>query len=238
MKIVVVVPAYNARETIESVFQRIPADMYDRLHEIIIVNDGSKDGTQEIMKKILGNYDKVKLLTHEVNKGYGATQKTGFKEALKDGADVCVLLHSDGQYPPEMLSQMIEPFKSEADVVMGSRILGGSPLKGGMPFYKYLGNRVLTFIENLAYGMNISEFHTGYMLYSRKTLENIPFERLSDSFHFDGEMVMMAGKNNLRIVEVPIPTRYAGETSHLNPITYGLDVLGIVIKYKLGKYDF
>lgn len=239
MKIVIVTPAYNAEKTIESVFKRIPKDFYNQIFKIIVVNDGSKDNTTKVIEILGKKYDKILLLTHQVNKGYGAAQKTGFNKSVEFKADVVVLLHSDGQYAPELLPKMVKPIvEGKADVVMGSRFLGGGALKGGMPLYKYIGNRILTKIENIAYRMNISEFHTGYMLYSKKALNTIKFNRLSETFHFDGEMVMMAGKKGLRIFEIGIPTRYAEEASHLKPIKYGLDVLKIIIKEKMGKYNF
>jgi len=134
---------------------------------------------------------------------------------------------------------MISPIeKGKADVVLGSRMLGGEALKGGMPLYKYLGNRFLTFIENIAYGMNITEYHTGYMVYSKKALNTIPFKKLSDTYHFDGEMIMMSGKKKLRIAQIPISTHYGNEKSHLKPIKYGMDVLRIIWRNWTGKYDF
>lgn len=239
MKIVIVMPAYNAAKTIESVFDRIPKDFWHKIDHVLIVNDGSKDNLPEVIGRIRKKYHKIGVLTHPQNRGYGAAQKTGFTEAVRLGADIAVLLHSDGQYAPEILQKMVAPIENgEADVVLGSRMLGGGALKGGMPLYKYLGNRGLTIIENLAYGMHISEYHTGYMIYSRKALATIPFTRLSNTFHFDGEMVMMSGKKRLRIREVPIPTRYAEEKSHLKPIKYGIDVLKIIWRNWMGKYDF
>ncbi len=239
IKILIVMPTYNAAKTIASVFGRIPSDIYKRLYKIIVVDDGSRDKTNLVLKKLKKRYSKILLITHNVNKGYGATQKTGFNKAVEYGADLAVLLHSDGQYAPEVLDRLIEPIISgNADVVLGSRILGGEALKGGMPLYKYIGNRTLTFIENVAYGTNLSEFHTGYMAYSKKALKEIKFNMLSDTFHFDGEMVMMASKYKLCIKEVPVPTRYADEVSYLKPIKYGFDVLKIIIKNFMGKYDF
>lgn len=239
MKIVIVMPAYNAAKTIESVFHRIPKASYKRVHKIIVVNDGSIDNTAEVIKRLSKKYKKILQLNHPHNMGYGAAQKTGFNKAVELGVDIAILLHSDGQYAPELLPKMVKPIEeNKADVVMGSRFLGGGALQGGMPLYKYLGNRFLTAIENLAYGMNISEFHTGYMIYSKKALRTIKFDKLSESFHFDGEMVMMSGKKGLRILEIGIPTRYAEEKSHLKPIRYGLKVLHIIIKEKIGKYDF
>ncbi len=239
MNIVIVMPAYRAAKTIGAVFERIPRQFYDSLKNIVVVNDGSTDDTAEVLKALEKRYPKISVIAHEKNRGYGAAQKTGFAEAVRLDADIAILLHSDGQYPPEMLPKMIAPISDgNADVVIGSRILGGEALKGGMPLYKYLGNRFLTALENIAYGMDISEYHTGYCIYSRKALQRIPFDRLSDTFHFDGEMIMMSGKKGLRLREIGIPTRYADEKSHLNPFIYGLDVLRIILRHKMGKYDF
>ncbi|MEM4247141.1 MAG: glycosyltransferase family 2 protein [Candidatus Woesearchaeota archaeon] len=239
MRIVIVMPAYNAAKTIESVFDRIPKDFWRKVYRVVVVNDGSKDNLPEVLRRIKKKYRKITVLTHDLNRGYGAAQKTGFTEAVRLGADIAVLLHSDGQYAPEILQKMIAPIENgEADVVLGSRMLGGEALKGGMPLYKYIGNRALTFIENIAYGMNITEYHTGYMVYSKRALATIPFTRLSNTFHFDGEMIMMSGKKKLRIREVRIPTRYAEEKSHLKPIKYGIDVLKIIWRNLTGKYDF
>jgi len=237
-KMVVVIPAYNCALTLESVFKRISKKSLSRIYRFVVVNDGSKDNTLDVINSLKKKY-KIELINFSQNRGYGAVQKVGFRRAFDIGADIGLLLHSDGQYPPEMIDQMLEPILlSRADVVLGSRILGGGALKGGMPLYKYLGNRALTILENIIFGMNISEYHTGYTVYSRKALAAIPFEKLSNTFHFDGEMIMMSGKKKLRIKEIPIPTRYADEKSHLNAISYGLDVLNILFKYLIGKYNF
>lgn len=237
-KIVIVMPAYNAGKTIASVFSRIPKKFLKQVSEFIVVDDGSKDDTPEKIKLLSKRY-KIKKLRHEQNRGYGAAQKTGFTKAIKMKAGIAVLLHSDGQYPPELLPTIISPVATgTADMVLGSRILGGSALKGGMPLHRYLGNRLLTALENLAYGLNISEYHTGYIAYSGKALKAIPLTRLSNTFHFDGEMILMASKRKLRIREIPIPTHYGYEKSYLNPFTYGLDVLKIIAKNFMGKYNF
>jgi glycosyltransferase involved in cell wall biosynthesis len=184
-------------------------------------------------------HPKLEVLLHEHNKGYGGAQKTGFTRALELGADVAVLLHADGQYAPEAMERLYAPLlRDEADVVLGSRMKDyRSALRGGMPFYKFAANIGLTTLENLAYGMKLSEYHSGYMLYSRRALEKIPFEKLSDTFHFDGEMLLMAGKKKLRIADLPIPTHYGDEESHLKPIPYGLEVLKVILKNFQGKYD-
>jgi len=236
LKITAVMPAYNVEKLIGRTVERIPQNS---IHELVIINDGSKDGTGRVASQIKRDGIEVKFIDFEKNRGYGAVQKAGFNAALEGGADVVVLLHSDGQYAPELLPKLLKPFyKEKADVVQGSRMLGGGALKGGMPLYKYLGNRFLTAIENIAYGMDMAEYHSGYMLYSRRALESIPFMKLSDTFHFDGEMLMMAGKKKLKIEEIPIPTKYAEEKSNLKSLQYGIDVLKIVYKYLKGGYDF
>ncbi|MCH8003672.1 MAG: glycosyltransferase family 2 protein [Nanoarchaeota archaeon] len=236
-KIIVVMPAYDVGKKVETVFKRVPESILKKISKFIVVNDGSTDNTANILKLLSKSY-KIKVISHNPNKGYGAAQKSGLKEALRMKADIVVLLHSDGQHAPEVMDNLLYPIeKNQADVVQGSRILGGKALKEGMPMYKYFGNRILTFIENLSYGMNMAEYHSGYMVYSRKTLETIPFEKLTDKFHFDGEMLLVAKKKGLRIKEIPIPTKYAEEKSHLNPITYGIEVLKTIINYWRGKYN-
>ncbi|MBI2664908.1 glycosyltransferase family 2 protein [Candidatus Woesearchaeota archaeon] len=237
-KIIIVMPAYNAGKTVTGVFERIPKPFLKQISEFIVVDDGSKDDTANKIAQLSRKY-KIKKLVHEQNRGYGGAQKTGFTEAIKANADIAILLHSDGQYPPELLPTIIIPIISgEADMVLGSRILGGKALQGGMPLHRYLGNRFLTIIENMAYGLNISEYHTGYIAYSKKALNSIPLLKLSDTFHFDGEMILMASKKKLKIREIPIPTHYGYEKSYLNPITYGMDVLKIIFKNMIGKYNF
>jgi hypothetical protein len=177
------------------------------------------------------------VLTHPVNRGYGEAEKTLLRYALQEAAQVGIVLHSDGQYSPEKIVDLLEPFdRNTADLVQGSRMLGGGALRGGMPFYKFAANKLLTAIENRAFGMRLAEYHSGYMLYSRKALETIPFEKLSGSFDFDLEMIVLAHVKGLRIAEIAIPTIYAGEKSHLRPVKYGLDVLSVVREYRRGKY--
>jgi len=237
-RIFVVIPAYQAADTIGDVLARVPRQTRDQIVKFLVVNDGSTDDTERVVKALAARDCKIELINHPQNRGYAAAQKTGLRAALNQGADIAVLLHSDGQYAPEMMPTLLEPLlRDEADVVQGSRMLGGA-LKGGMPLYKYIANKTLTFVENLAYGLHMAEYHSGYMLYNRKTLESIPFERLSNTYHFDGEMILMASKRKLRIREIPIPTHYGREKSYLNPIKYGFDVLGIILKNALGQYDF
>jgi glycosyltransferase involved in cell wall biosynthesis len=237
--IFIIMPAYKVEHLIEAVIKRIPSDIWKKVSQLVIINDGSPDNTIGVIKKLSKRYKKLHIIDKKINEGYARAQKTGFKYALKKGADIVVLLHSDGQYAPELLPKLLKPLEEDkADVVQGSRILGGKALQGKMPMYKYIANRILSILENLTYGMNVAEYHSGYMLYSKKALEKIPFEKLSNTFHFDGEMIFMSGKKGLKFKELPITTTYAGETSNLKPIQYGFDVLKIMWDYKMGKYDF
>jgi glycosyltransferase involved in cell wall biosynthesis len=236
-KIFIIMPAYNAGKTIERVFARIPDHVKKRVRQYVVVNDGSSDDTDAALDRLKRQYPDLVVLKHEKNFGYGAAEKTLLNYALKEGAEVAILLHSDGQYSPEKIPDLIKPFdNNQADIVQGSRMMGGGALKGGMPLYKFAANKALTFIENLSFGMKMAEFHSGYMLYTRKALLEIPFNKLSDSFDFDLEMLVMAKIRGLRIVEAPIPTIYANEASHLNPVKYGFDVLAVVRDYLGGKY--
>jgi len=226
LKVCIVIPAYNAETTLEQVFSRIPDGEY---HRIIVVDDGSTDHTADIARK-----HGVELLRHEYNRGYGAAQKTGYRRALELGADLTVLLHADAQYAPEEMPSLIKAaVDQDADIVLGSRVLGGEMLEGGMPLIRYIGNRLLTKIENLTLGTDISEFHTGYRVYTSRALKALNFEDYTDNFHFDSEILIEAKEKGFRIVEVPISTRYAGERSYLNPVTYGIQVLLLILRYKL-----
>lgn len=233
----VLMPAYNAGATIEKVFARIPPEAKGRIRRYVAVNDGSKDDTAAALARLQKDFPSLVVLTHETNRGYGEAEKTLLRYALGEGAEVAILLHSDGQYSPEKIPELLVPFDmGTADLVQGSRMLGGGALRGGMPLYKFVANKALTALENWAFGLKLAEYHSGYMLYSRKTLETIPFEKLSGSFDFDLEMIVLARVKGLRIAEIAIPTIYAGEKSHLRPIRYGLDVLKVVRDYRRGKY--
>ena len=235
----IMMPAYNAGKTIERVFERIPVEVHSSVLYYIVVNDGSTDNTPEALARLQLRYPNFVVLDHKVNNGYGGAEKALLRHAASTEAKICVLLHADGQYAPEELPRLITPFEEEnADMVQGSRMADGGhrALKGAMPLYKYMANRVLSAIENLAFDMQLAEYHSGYMLYSKRALLEIPFEKLSDSFCFDQEMLVMAKINGLKIVERPIPTYYGDEVSHLKPIRYGFNVLSLVWKYKRGYY--
>ena len=233
----VLMPAYNAGATIEKVFARIPPEARRRIRRYVVVNDGSTDDTAAALVRLEKEFPTLTALAHPNNRGYGEAEKTLLRHALREGVDAGIVLHSDGQYSPEKIVELLEPFdRDTADLVQGSRMLDGGALRGGMPLYKYTANKALTAIENRAFGMKLAEYHSGYMLYSRKALETIPFEKLSGTFEFDLEMIVLARVKGLRIAEIAIPTIYAGEKSHLNPIKYGFGVLSVVRDYKRGKY--
>ncbi len=237
-KIFIAIPAYNCQNSITRVIQRIPASLHKRIAKIVIANDASQDNTAKVLTKLTSKYPKIKVLTNKSNQRYAGTQKVLYKFALKNEADIVVLLHDDGQYAPEEMDRLIEPIiNNQADVVQGSRMLG-NPLAGGMPISKYLGNIIMGQIENLICGMKMAEWHSGYMAYSKKALTTIPFAKLGQSFHFDGEMLFMAHKKSLVIKQVPISTNFYGDArSYLQPIKYIKDWLQIMQAYQRGEYD-
>jgi glycosyltransferase involved in cell wall biosynthesis len=219
------------------IFVLMPAAVRERVERYVVVNDGSTDDTAAALDRLRTQFPNLVALRHEVNRGYGGTQKTLISYAVNHGADVGIGLHSDGQYSPESIPDLMAPFDEDtADIVQGSRMLGGGALRGNMPLYKFVANKSLTAIENWAFGLRLAEYHSGYMLYSRKAMMAVPFQKLSDSFDFDLEMIVMAKVKGLRIREIAIPTIYADEVSHLRPVQYGMRVLKVVRDYKLGKY--
>jgi glycosyltransferase involved in cell wall biosynthesis len=230
-KIVVVMPAYNAAKTLKITYDSIPHKVVD---QIILVDDGSTDQTLEIARQL-----QLTVFVHTRNYGYGANQKTCYAEALKERADIVVMLHPDYQYDPALLPELLAPIKSgEADIVLGSRFLMGNALEQGMPWWKFLGNRFLTTLENWTLGLNLAEYHTGYRAYSRRALEQIPFSFNSDSFVFDQEMLVQAAHLGFRIKEVPVPTNYfpaASSASFVDSVVYGLSILVLLGRFLLHK---
>lgn len=197
-KIVVVMPAYNAAKTLKITYDAIPHQAVD---QIILVDDGSTDRTLEIAREL-----QLTVFVHTRNFGYGANQKTCYTEALKEGADIVVMLHPDYQYDPTLLPEILAPIKSgEADIVLGSRFLSGSTMQQGMPWWKFIGNKFLTALENWTLGLNLSEYHTGYRAYTRRVLEQINFSMNSDKFVFDQELLVQASNFDFVIKEVPVP---------------------------------
>lgn len=224
-------PAYNAEKTLERTVSEIDRDLVD---EIILVDDCSRDQTSQKARD-LG----LRVIVHEKNRGYGGNQKTCYKTALDSGADLIVMVHPDYQYTPKLLPAMTGMLANGLfDVVLGSRILGGGALKGGMPTYKYIANRALTWIQNLITGMKLSEYHTGYRAYTRKVLETVPFEENSDDFVFDNQFLVQSHFLGFKIGEVTCPTKYFDDASSINfkrSVQYGLGCLWTSVEYFLAK---
>ncbi len=224
-RIVCVLPAYNAARTLERTVKGVTPDTVDRF---ILVDDCSRDATVQVAQGLAQDYP-VRIIHHSQTLGYGANQKTCYRAALEEGAEVVVMLHPDYQYEPRLLGVLAGLVSSGVyDVALGSRILGRGALAGGMPLYKYAANRVLTLLENLLLGQKLSEYHTGYRAYSRRALESVPFERNSDDFVFDNEILVQLHLAGFRIGEISVPTRYSAESSSINfgrCVVYGLGVL-------------
>jgi glycosyltransferase involved in cell wall biosynthesis len=238
MSISVFVPAYNAEGTIEGVLKRIPTHLWPSLKNVWIVNDGSTDRTGQVVEYLSRSYEQVNLVQFVSNKGYGAAVKAGLAACRNDGCDAAVCLHSDGQYPPEAIPEFVRTMRDKRlDVLQGSRIASGTALSGGMPLYKYAANRALTKAANRVFGLRMSDYYSGFLCYSRRALDTIGFDRLSDSFDFDLEVIASARRLGLAIGELPIPTRYAGEKSYLNPVTYGLRVVGVLGRFVASRYS-
>jgi glycosyltransferase involved in cell wall biosynthesis len=231
-KVVVVMPAYNAGRTLRMTYEELPKDA---VNLVILVDDGSTDATLEIARD-LG----LEIFVHDKNYGYGANQKTCYTEALRAGCDIVVMVHPDYQYDPTLVPKIIEPIvKGEADLVLGSRLKGGgSAIQHGMPWWKYVSNRFLTEVENLAFGLHLSEFHTGYRAFSREVLEAVNFRMNSDGFVFDQEIIAQTVAARLRIAEIAVPVRYFPEASSASfgaSCVYGLKILWVVTRYLLHR---
>jgi glycosyltransferase involved in cell wall biosynthesis len=234
-KVIVVMPAYKASQTLERTYKEIPFDLVD---EVILVDDHSPDNTVDVAKSLGIKH----VIRHDKNKGYGGNQKTCYNKALELNGDIVIMLHPDYQYTPLLLTAMISIIGNELyPVVFGSRILGMGALRGGMPMYKYIANRFLTLFQNILLGQKLSEYHTGYRAFSREVLEKVPFERCDDDFVFDNEMIAQIFWHGFDIAEVTCPTKYFDEASSINFMRsskYGLGVLRVSIKYRLAKWGF
>ena len=237
MKIAVIIPAYKAAETLPGVIESLPVELPDCGGKVIIVNDGSPDNTGEVAEELEKQHLHVIAVHHEKNRGYGGALKTGLKHAYDMGYEVFPIVHSDGQYAPHLALALCVPIlENKALIVQGSRLKGGGAREGGMPATFYYANRGLTIMENLTFGTKMAEFHSGYMVYSRQLLEEVPYQDLQDNYNFDAEMIVMAHIAGHRCAEIPIPTRYDDETSTLSPIPYGINVLKMMWRYTLGHY--
>lgn len=241
-KIGVLIVAYNAVSTLRAVLDRIPPAMRDRIDEVFVFDDCSKDDTYllGVGYKAETGWDKLKIYRNEQNLGYGGNQKKGYRYAIDNGFDIVVLLHGDGQYAPEIMADLVDPLeRGEAEAVFGSRMMiPGAALRGKMPLYKYVGNKILTFFENRMLGMNLTEFHSGYRAYDVHALAKIPFEKNTNDFHFDTEIIIQFHQHKLRIAETPIPTYYGDEICHVNGMKYAKDVARAVIQYRLTQSGF
>jgi glycosyltransferase involved in cell wall biosynthesis len=230
-KVVVVMPAYNAEKTLRMTYAELP---HDRVDCVILVDDGSSDETIRIAREL-----KLEVFVHDRNYGYGANQKTCYREALKAEADIVVMVHPDYQYDPTLLPEIIRPIEEDrADVVFGSRLYNGTALREGMPWWKYIANRFLTGLENRVFGLKLTEFHTGYRAYRRSALEGVNVEMNSDNFIFDQEIVAQFVDLKMRIAEIPVPTRYfpqASSCSFTASCQYGLSVLAVLTRYILHR---
>ena len=233
----VLIVAYNAITTLSSVLNRIPPEVWKNVEEVAVFDDASPDETHVVgvgYKAVTG-IEKLTVLRNEKNLGYGGNQKLGYSYFLNKGFDVVVLLHGDGQYAPEILADMYAPIvNGEADAVFGSRMMKefGGARKGGMPLYKFVGNKILTFAENKALGMSLTEFHSGYRAYSLEALKKIVMSKMTDDFHFDTEIIIKLHHQGFRIKEVPIPTYYGDEICYVNGMKYARDVFKALVRYK------
>lgn len=231
-KIIVVLPAYNAELTLEQTYWEIPFDIVD---DVVLVDDKSRDNTADKAKELGIQH----IIVHTDNKGYGGNQKSCYNKALELGGDIVIMLHPDYQYTPKLLQSMAFLIANEVyPVVLGSRILGKGALKGGMPMYKYISNRLLTFFQNMLFNQKLSEYHTGYRAFSKEVLERIRYNDNSDDFIFDNEMVAQIFYAGFEIAEITCPTKYFEEASSINlsrSITYGLGVLKVSLLYRLTK---
>lgn len=235
-KIGIFVVAYNAIEHLIPTLQRIPKDLYDSVEEIFIIDDCSKDNTYyaALGYKHEHEQSKLKIMRNEENQGYGGNQKRGYQYAIERGFDVVVLLHGDGQYAPEVMPEMLSPIIfGDSDLVLGSRMITpGGALKGGMPLYKFIGNKILTSIQNYFTGYGLSEYHSGYRAYRVDTLKKIPFQIFTNEWHFDTQMILAFGERNFKITEVPIPTYYGTEICRVNGIPYAWNCIAETMKWR------
>jgi glycosyltransferase involved in cell wall biosynthesis len=227
-RIVVVMPAYNAERTISDVFRQLPRGMLER---VIVVDDGSIDDTVAVARGL-----DLQLVLHERNRGYGASQKTCYRAALDAGATIVVMAHPDGQHDARLVPDLVAPIlDGRADVVLGSRFMGRSPIAQGMPRWRYAGNRVLTWAENAVLGLQLSEFHSGFRAFRREVLDSVPFQLNSDRFLFDQEILAQAAVNGFRIAEVPVPTHYAPDSSSASlpeSLRYGCGVIWMLARHR------
>src|SRR5256714_10504281 len=236
-RLLIFIVAYNAQTTIEKVLTRIPASLHSDNVEVLIIDDSSQDDTfvNGLRYQQRSSAFKITVLTTPENQGYGGNQKLGYRYAIDNGFDIVALVHGDGQYAPEKLPALIAPLAAnEADAVFGSRMIDKKAARqGGMPAYKWIGNQILTAFQNRMLGTALSEFHSGYRLYSTAALAQVPFEKNTNDFHFDTEIIIQFVLRKLRIAELPIPTFYGDEICHVNGLKYAWDVCNATAKARL-----
>jgi glycosyltransferase involved in cell wall biosynthesis len=237
MTVVVVIPAYEAAARIASVVERVWAVPLPELERIVVVNDGSLDGTAHIVAMLPRGRCPLELVDRRRNGGYGAAMKDGLAHADESDPDVVACVHADGQYSPEALPSLLAAMRARGlDLLQGSRVASGTALSGGMPLYKFLANKALNLLENRTFGLGMTDYHSGYLLYGRRVRQRVPFARLSDSFDFDLEVIASARARGLSVAEAPVPTHYGDELSHLRPVPYGMRVLRVLWRYRRGHY--
>ena len=238
MKIGILIVAYNAQNTLAKVLDRIPSDFATQIDSILVCDDASTDDTHNVGLRYQSNSKlPLTIVRHQINLGYGGNQKTGYQWALEKNLDLVVLLHGDGQYAPEYLPQMVEPIVSgRADVVFGSRMITqGGARKGGMPLYKFVGNKILTTLQNRLAKVSLTEWHSGYRAYSVAALRKVNFLKNSDYFDFDSQIILQMIGARQRITEIEIPTFYGDEISRVNGIKYGIKILNHTLKFRLSS---
>lgn len=232
-KVIVVLPAYNAAKTLRKTYEEIDFSVVD---EVILVDDRSHDETVRVAREIGIRH----IVEHQINRGYGGNQKSCYNKALELGGDIVIMLHPDYQYTPRLIPSMAHLLASGLyEVVLGSRILGKGALKGGMPVYKYIANRFLTFVQNVLMNAKLSEYHTGYRAFTRKVLESVNFETNSDNFIFDNQMLAQIWYQGYEIAEITCPTKYFDEASSINirnSAIYGMGVLKTSVLYRLNRW--
>lgn len=236
-KIAIYIPAFNAAATLPDVINRIPDNIKERVEEIFIIDNNSNDHTHLVVVgyKQVNSLHNLTFIRNPENVGYGGSQKIAYRRCIDKGFDVVAMLHGDAQYAPELLENLIQPvLDGKYDMVFGSR-MAGDPRAGGMPLIRYLGNRFLTTLQNFFLGTSLSEFHSGYRVFSVGALKKIPFEKCSSDYHFDSELIILFSHFGLKIGEMPIPTHYGKEKNYVNIWKYGIDVLVTTFSYYLHR---
>jgi len=240
-RLLIFIVAYNAEATIKRVLSRIPASLHSGGVEVLIIDDSSKDDTflEGLRYQQRNSNFKITVLRTPENQGYGGNQKLGYRYAIDNGFDFVALVHGDGQYAPEKLPELLEPvLRGEADAVFGSRMIDKrAALRGGMPFYKWIGNQILTAFQNRMLGTALSEFHSGYRIYSTRALVQVPFERNTNDFHFDTEIIVQFVLKKLRIIELPIPTFYGNEICYVNGLKYAANIFRTMLRARFHQVN-